>query len=193
MPIKRGNRTVPPSISGTPNRLQNTPRTAVSSMTRKSHHRASSSPPATAWPEMAAMTGLFNIIRLGPMGPSPSGARRFIRRLSWPANAFRSAPAQKLSPIPHNTATEKASSSSNSRKASTSADAVGPSTAFFASGRLMNTVNTLSLFSMRIDILPPLSVDGSFQRIMIFSSIPYRYRTPCLHTARRHGTPGRRG
>ena len=47
-PISRGRRTVPPSISGTPQRRQNTPKTASSSATRRSHHSASSSPPATA-------------------------------------------------------------------------------------------------------------------------------------------------
>ena len=44
----RGNRTVPPSTRGTPQRRQNTPITALSSTTLRSHHNASSSPPATA-------------------------------------------------------------------------------------------------------------------------------------------------
>ena len=47
-PIKRGRRTVPPSTSGTPQRRQNTPNTASRAATRRSHHTASSSPPATA-------------------------------------------------------------------------------------------------------------------------------------------------
>ena len=47
-PISRGSRTVPPSISGTPQRRQKTPKTASSSTTRRSHHSASSRPPATA-------------------------------------------------------------------------------------------------------------------------------------------------
>ena len=49
-PIRRGSRTVPPSISGTPHRRQSTPKTAFSSATRRSHQIASSSPPATADP-----------------------------------------------------------------------------------------------------------------------------------------------
>ena len=49
---------MPPSISGTPQRRQKTPRTASSSATRRSHHSASSSPPATACPAIAAITGL---------------------------------------------------------------------------------------------------------------------------------------
>ena len=47
-PIRRGRRTVPPSMSGTPQRRQNTPNTASRAATRRSHHSASSSPPATA-------------------------------------------------------------------------------------------------------------------------------------------------
>ncbi len=47
-PIRRGRRTVPRSNSGTPKRRQNTPKTASSAATRRSHHRASSRPPATA-------------------------------------------------------------------------------------------------------------------------------------------------
>ena len=48
MPTMRGSRTVPPSISGTPQRRQNTPKVAPRAATRRSHISASSSPPATA-------------------------------------------------------------------------------------------------------------------------------------------------
>ena len=58
VPMSRGSRTVPPSISGTPQRRQKTPNTPVSSAIRRSHHKASSRPPATAYPDTAAMTGL---------------------------------------------------------------------------------------------------------------------------------------
>ena len=56
-PTMRGRRTVPPSTRGTPKRRQNTPKTASSAATRRSHQTASSRPPATAWPSTAAMTG----------------------------------------------------------------------------------------------------------------------------------------
>ena len=81
-PISRGSRTVPPSISGTPQRRQNTPNTAVSSATRRSHHSASSSPPATACPATAAITGLDSRSRVGPIGPSPSGSMRLPRSVA---------------------------------------------------------------------------------------------------------------
>lgn len=54
---------------GTPQRRQKTPNTAEASATRMSHISASSRPPATAYPETAAMTGLEKCMRVGPMGP----------------------------------------------------------------------------------------------------------------------------
>ena len=114
-PIRRGSRTVPPSISGTPHRRQNTPNTAPSSATRRSHHSASSSPPATAYPATAAITGLPSRIRVGPIGPSPSGATRLPAGLP---TSFRSAPEQNTPPSPCRTATAASRSASNSRNAS---------------------------------------------------------------------------
>jgi hypothetical protein len=38
IPMSRGSLTVPPSSSGTPQRRQNTPKTASRDATRKSHH-----------------------------------------------------------------------------------------------------------------------------------------------------------
>lgn len=70
-PMLLTNLTVPPSISGTPNLLQNTPKTASGCDTIISHQHASSSPPATACPSTAAMTGFDNVILEGPIGPLP--------------------------------------------------------------------------------------------------------------------------
>src|SRR5579875_1686562 len=47
-PISLGRRIVPPSTSGTPKRRLKTPKTALRAATRRSHHSASSKPPATA-------------------------------------------------------------------------------------------------------------------------------------------------
>lgn len=121
-PMRRGRRTVQPSIRGTPQRRQKTPSVAFSSTTRRSHHRASSNPPAepdaqlrarsgplapdapaTACPATAAMTGLDRSMRVGPMGPSPSASRRFIRAPP-PATAWRSAPEQNVPWSPQRTA-----------------------------------------------------------------------------------------
>src|SRR5919201_1781907 len=85
------------------------------------------------------MTGLASSMRLGPIGPSPLGARRLPRPA---AMALRSAPAQNVPPAPHSTATRASASASNARKASASAAAVGPSTALRTSGRSRTTVVT---------------------------------------------------
>ena len=130
----RGSRTVPPSISGTPQRRQKTPSTASSSTTRRSHHSASSSPPATAWPATAAITGLHSSIRDGPIGPSPSGATRLPPPACRPPSGRRRRRRRR----PLRTARRRAASSSasNARKASASACAVAPSTALRTSGRV---------------------------------------------------------
>src|SRR5437764_9102436 len=136
-----GNRTVPRSIRGTPNRRQYTPKTAPRAATRRSHHRASSRPPATAWPSTAATTGFDRYIRVGPMGPLPS-TETDTGRGSPVARALRSAPAQKVPPAPVRTATARLGSASKPAKASARAPAVGPSTALRTSGRSMVTMAT---------------------------------------------------
>src|SRR5919108_3304286 len=92
------------------------------------------------------MTGLASSMRLGPRGPSPSGARRLPRPA---AMALRSAPAQNVPPAPHSTATRASASASKARKASASAAAVGPSTALRTSGRSRMTVVTVPARSTR--------------------------------------------
>ena len=57
-PISRGSRWVPPSISGTPQRRSGKPSREPSAAMRRSHHSASSRPPARHQPEIAAMAGL---------------------------------------------------------------------------------------------------------------------------------------
>ncbi|SKX90603.1 Uncharacterised protein [Mycobacteroides abscessus subsp. abscessus] len=109
----RGRRTVPPSISGTPHRLQNTPSVASSSTTRRSASSANSNPPATAYPLTAAITGLDKGMRVGPIGPSPPpSVSRSLRREGSPTDV-RSAPAQNVPPAPARTATLTSGSSSN--------------------------------------------------------------------------------
>ena len=138
-PTIRGSRTVPRSHNGTPKRRQNTPKTASSAATRRSHQRASSIPPATAYPSTAAMTGLERVRRVGPIGPGPWSG---MGRRSPSATALRSAPAQNVPFAPVSTATERSSSSSKAKKASLSWSAQTLSTALRRSGRL--TVTTVT-------------------------------------------------
>ena len=116
---------MPPSTSGTPHRRQNTPKVALVSATRRSHQIASSSPPATAWPWTAAITGLRSVMRVMPIGPSPVVDIRFA---SVVPTALRLAPAQKDGPLPASTATNE-SDASNSRNAEANSPAIAPSTA----------------------------------------------------------------
>ncbi len=133
---------MPPSISGMPQRRQKTPKTASSAATRRSHQAASSRPPATAWPSTAAITGFPSSMRVGPTGPSPSGATRLARGAPSSRIAFRSAPAQNFPFAPVSTATASESSSSKRRSAATSSSAVGRSIAFALSGRSSVTIAT---------------------------------------------------
>ena len=147
-PTRRGRRKVPPSISGTPQRLQYTPNTASSAAMRMSHHSASSSPPATAWPSTAASTGLPSSRRVGPMWPSCGCS--FGRRLGSPlATALRSAPAQKVPWVPVRMATSSVASASKSRNAAASAAPVALSTALRACGRSMLTTSVRARRSHR--------------------------------------------
>ena len=132
---------MPRSTSGTPNRRQYTPSTASAAATRRSHHKASSIPPATAYPSIAAITGLPSRSRVGPIGPGPSSDTDTGRR-STPAIAFRSAPAQKYPPVPVSTATCAASSPSKASNAASNAAAVAASTALRRSGRLIVITRT---------------------------------------------------
>ena len=87
-------------------------------------------------------------MRDGPIGPGPV---RCTALASGVPKAFKSAPAQKVPPSPHNTATDAESSRSNRSNAAYSAAAVGPLTALRAAGRLMITVVTGPLRSTRTD------------------------------------------
>jgi hypothetical protein len=55
-----------PSLIGTPQRREKTPKVAVSSTMRMSQNSATPSPPAQAWPSMAAITGFESGVRKGP-------------------------------------------------------------------------------------------------------------------------------
>src|SRR5262249_32332852 len=145
-PMRRGSRTVPPSMSGTPHLRQKTPKVASSSTTRRSHQSASSRPPATAYPETAAITGLSRSRRVGPIAPSPSGATRFG---SPAAMALRSAPEQNVPPAPQRTAPRASGSASKARKGPARASAAARSTALRTSGRSRTTVVTGPCFSTR--------------------------------------------
>src|SRR3954468_192034 len=134
-PPSRGSRWVPPSISGTPKRRSVKPSVDPSAAIRRSHQSASSLPPATHQPPIAAIVGLEAIRRVKPSGPSSLN-----RRGPNVSRAFRSAPAQKATPpAPVSTITRASSSASKRSYASPRSSAVGPSTALRRSWRSMVT------------------------------------------------------
>ena len=57
-PTTRGSRCVPPLPGMTASRTSGSPSLAVSDAIRMSQHSASSSPPPSAWPSMAAIVGI---------------------------------------------------------------------------------------------------------------------------------------
>ena len=78
---------------------------------RRSHHSASSRPPARQKPEIAAIVGLLGVRRVKPIGPSA-----LIRRSRMVSVAFRSAPAQKDTPPAPVRIITRASSSRSKRR-----------------------------------------------------------------------------
>ena len=91
LPTIRGSRCVPPSISGTPKRRSVKPKRALGVATRRSHHSASSKPPARHQPDTAAIVGFGEARRVKPSGPSGRSSRGPMRveRLQVGAGAER--------------------------------------------------------------------------------------------------------
>jgi hypothetical protein len=123
---------VPPSTHGTPTRLFSASNTAPSPGKRRSHQQASSIPPPTQYPSIAAMVGLP-----GSSHENLSGAVRSPCGLSIrPSMSRRSAPAQKASvPAPATTSTRASSSRPNASMAEAIPSAVAASMQFRTAGR----------------------------------------------------------
>src|SRR5262249_24613593 len=123
-------------------------------------------------------------MRVGPIGPSPSGAAR----LPPPDEmAFRSAPAQNAPPAPVRTATDRLSSAAKARNASASASAVARSTALRTSGRAMVTTVTGPSCSMRVVLMPDPPLRHASRRGARCRSVSRRtaLRSAPLHAADR--------
>ena len=146
-PIRRGRRTVPPSISGTPQRRQKTPKHGV----LLGH--------AQVAPERELEPAGDGVARDGGdhrlAQEHPRGAHRAVavgRRRGSPARADGlevRARAEGAALAPEHARPRASGSASNARKASASAAAVAPSTALRASGRWRMTVVTGPFFSVR--------------------------------------------
>ena len=101
----RGSRWVPPSISGT--RAAPVKPRRSSAATRRSHHSASSRPPARHQPEIAAIVGFEEVAGEAQRAGGIVQARPSV------SISLRSAPAQKATPpAPVRTSTRAESSAS---------------------------------------------------------------------------------
>src|SRR5216683_2047693 len=125
---------------------------------------------------MAAMTGLESSMRVTPSGPSPSV---LICGISEPfATALRSKPEQKVPLLPFRTAIARVSSPSNSRNARAKAIAVGASSAFLTSGRLMVTTSVVPRLSVMMVccssslLLPALDIAIPFLFCLLTEQFP---------------------
>src|SRR5207245_11013510 len=124
---------VPPSTSGTPQRRFRTPNSALAAAIRKSHHAASSIPPAKQYPLIAPIVGLPGSSAANPIGPALS-----VYGCSSSVPPCSSSPPDHndSGPAPVTTSTRASSSAANASIAVPSASAVSPSTAVWTSGRV---------------------------------------------------------
>src|SRR3954467_1540732 len=120
------------------------PSLAPRAATMRSQASATSSPPATAKPSIAAINGLRDGRWTMPANPrSPTHGRSPV------TNAFRSMPALKPFPSPVRTPTLRSASASRSSRAAAIPSASAVLTALRASGRLRGISRTPSRRSVR--------------------------------------------
>lgn len=148
----RGRRCVPPSTSGAPKRRWAQPKRPVSSLIRRSAHSASSRPPPTHQPVIAAIVGFGEGRRVKPSSPSARSLRSRTASAS-----LRSAPAlNAASPAPVSTSTRAESSAVKRRKPASRVSAVPTSTALRACGRSIVRTAAAPIRSYRTgDMGPP--------------------------------------
>src|SRR3954451_19763129 len=143
-PTRRGSRSRAPPAATSERLTSGTPSFASRAATMRSQASALSSPPATAKPSTAAISGLRDARWTMPAKPrSPPHGRSPV------TNALRSIPAQKKPPAPVRTPTLRPSSASSSSSPAAIPSASGRLTALRASGRLSVMTRTLSRRSVR--------------------------------------------
>ena len=156
-PIARISRWVPPAPGMLPMQTSGKPNTALLDAIRMSHCKASSRPPPSAKPLMAAITGL-PVCRLASPARVLAAPKCNSAKLSRGGIVFlRSAPVQKArSPAPVRMATRMLSSFEMRSQAACSSLTDSGSSAFIASGRSNKTVAMKSLTSMETGMSSPV-------------------------------------
>ena len=107
MPTFCGSRTLSPQVGSRPTRAWVSANRACSEAIRMSQYSASSSPPVTAAPLIAPITGLLIAGHRGEMSGSAD----------WPPSSLRSRPAQNTGSVPVRMTTSTPSSVSASARA----------------------------------------------------------------------------
>ena len=148
----RGSRSRPPPAANSDRLTSGMPSRAPREATIRSHASATSSPPATAKPSIAAISGLSAERWVMPAKPRPSTNGR-----SPVTNAFRSIPAQNPLPAPVITPTLRSGSASRSSSALAIPCATAALTALRWSGRLIVIRRTRSRRSVRTGSLSALT------------------------------------
>ena len=137
--IWRCRSTMPPSSGRRPTRASGRPNVASSAAMMRSHPKAISRPPPSAWPLTRAMTGTSSVVRSAmPPKPPGRGAAQYSRPLAPPP--FISAPAEKArSPAPVSTTARMPPSASMRVQTALSSRSAPASMALSTSGRSMVT------------------------------------------------------
>ena len=120
-PTSRGSRCVPPAPGRMPSFTSGSPTVAPAVASRRSQASASSNPPPSALPDIAATIGCrhASIARITSGSDGSSGAS--ISRMSAPATKSRPAPVSTMPVTPASSANERNSRSSSTRTACESA------------------------------------------------------------------------
>src|SRR3954451_6894760 len=142
--MRRGSRSSAPAAATSERLTSGMPRRAPRAATIRSHASAISSPPATAKPSIAAISGFRGGPSAIPAKPRPSTCG-----LSPATNALRSMPAEKPLPAPVRIPTRRPSSASRRSSAAARPAASAALTALRASGRLSVMSRTPSPASVR--------------------------------------------
>ncbi len=133
-----GNRTLSPQVGSRPTRAWVSANRAFSEAIRMSQYRASSSPPVTAAPLIAPITGLLSGGHRGEMSGSAAD----------PPSSLRSSPAQKTGSVPVTMTTSTPSSVSASASAPKNRSRSAEDSALRDCGRLRVRVRTRSSVSI---------------------------------------------
>ncbi len=125
-PISRTSRGIPPQASGMPRSTSGIANRVVSAATRRSQAAASTRPPPTQWPRIAAMVTASAASTASAMRRPRSAVAGPSSEPAGPANSRRSKPAENARPRPDTTTTTAPATSSSPTARAISRSTVAP-------------------------------------------------------------------